>query len=277
MNREKFFNEVSRELRINILQMFYQSKTGHLAPALSCIDIFVVLYFGGIVNKDNIFNENRDRVILSKGHACAALYAVLAKIGYFPQKELLTFYKKNTRLGGHPNVVLPGIETATGSLGHGICFATGVAKAAKIDKKDYKTYAIIGDGEMQEGSVWEAAMFAANHHLDNLIVILDRNGLQASTEVNKIANIEPVREKWNAFGWNVEEVNGHNFEELQVVLERAKRGKQKPTFIIANTIKGKGLSFVENNPEWHSRAPKGEEWEQVCTELGITMRELESI
>lgn len=277
MSQEIFLNSIAHELRIDILRMFHQSKTGHLAPALSCIDILTVLYFGGIINESNLFSQNRDRVILSKGHACAALYAVLARVGYFPREELLTFYQKNTRLGGHPNIVLPGIETATGSLGHGICFGTGTAKAAKVNSKDYKTYVIIGDGESQEGSVWEAAMFAANQHLDNLIVILDRNGLQASTSIDEIAPLEPIKEKWQSFGWNVEEVDGHDFDAMQQVFEKAKIENEKPTIVVANTIKGKGISFAQNNPEWHSRAPKGEEWEKVCQEFGIREEELDRI
>ncbi len=274
---ENNLKAIAHELRIDIARMFRASGTGHMAPALSCVDIFTELYFDGIINWDKRKTSERDRVILSKGHACAALYVVLAKAGYFPKEELLTFYKKNSRLGGHPNISLPGIETATGALGHGICFATGTAMAAKIDEADYRTYVVLGDGESEEGSVWEAAQFASNQKLDNLTVIMDRNRLQASTWVDDIAPIEPVKDKWEAFGWNVNSVNGHDFEELHGAFLEAKNTKEVPTLIIANTVKGKGFSIAENTPDWHSRAPKGEEWKEVCRELGITMEELETI
>jgi len=270
-------NELQHSLRVDLLRMFYKSGTGHMAPALSCVDILAVLYFGGIVNWENRFSACRDRVILSKGHACAALYVVLARAGYFSREELLTFYQYKSRLGGHPSVVLPGVETATGSLGHGICFATGTAKAAKIDKKSYKTYVIMGDGESQEGSVWEAAEFAGNQQLDNLIVIMDRNHLQASARVEEIASIEPVADKWRAFRWNVVSVDGHDAQALQMVLDNAKQGNGRPTLVLANTIKGKGVSIAENSSAWHSRAPKGEEWECICKELNITMEDLKAI
>lgn len=268
---------IAHELRIDIARMFRTSGTGHMAPALSCVDIFAELYFDGIINWDKRKSSERDRVILSKGHACAALYVVLAKAGFFPRKELLTFYKKNSRLGGHPNISLPGIETATGALGHGICFATGTALAAKLDEADYRTYVVLGDGESEEGSVWEAAQFASNQKLDNLTVIMDRNRLQASTWVDEIAPIEPVKEKWEAFGWHVISVNGHNFDALHAAFLEAKNTKEVPTLIIADTIKGKGISIAENTPDWHSRAPKGEEWEEVCKDLGITMEALETV
>ena len=254
--------------------MFYVSGTGHMAPALSCIDILTTLYFGGIIDWDTRFSNMRDRVILSKGHACAALYAVLSKAGYFPREQLWTFYKKNSLLGGHPNIKLPGVESATGALGHGICFATGTAKAAKIDNKNYHTFVIVGDGELQEGSVWEAAEFAANQNLDNLIVIVDKNNLQASDTIKSISDIEPIADKWKAFGWDVKNVDGHNFNELIEVFSDAKFQATKPTAIIANTIKGKGISIAENNLNWHSRAPKNNEWNSVCKDLNITLEDL---
>ena len=268
---------IAHELRIDILRMFYQSKSGHLAPALSCVDIFATLYFGNIISWEKRFQADRDRVILSKGHACAALYAVLARAGFFPREELLTFYQANSRLGGHPSVALPGVETPTGALGHGACFGTGTALAAKLDHQDYRTYVIMGDGESQEGSVWEAAMFAANHHLDNLVLILDHNGLQASSFVEDIAPIESVEEKWKAFGWDVASVDGHDFKQLQSVLSRERNTQGKPLMVIARTIKGKGLSIAENNPAWHSRAPKEMEWQDACQDLGITMEDLQRI
>jgi len=277
MGKALELGKIAHELRIDIARLFYQSQTGHMAPALSCIDIFTVLYFGDIVYREKLFSKERDRIILSKGHACAALYVVLARLGYFPRQEFMTFYQKNSRLGGHPNVLLPGIETATGSLGHGICFATGTAKAAQLDKKNYKTYVVMGDGENQEGSVWEAAMFAAKENLNNLIVIIDRNQLQASARIEEIGPLEPLADKWRAFGWDVKTVDGHDFSALQNVLNEAKWSKKKPVCIIANTVKGKGISIAENSEMWHSRAPKAEEWPIVCKDLGIRMEDLKTI
>lgn len=265
--------KTAHELRLDILRMFYISGTGHMAPALSCVDIFTTLYFGGVIAWENRFSEERDRIVLSKGHACAALYAVLARAGYFPREELLTFYQRNTRLGGHPDIALPGIETATGALGHGICFATGTALVAKVDGRSYRTYVVMGDGESQEGSVWEAAAFAANQGLSNMTVVMDCNGLQASAYIEDISSIEPLKAKWESFGWTVLECSGHDFSELIQSFERAK-ATERPTMILARTIKGKGVSLAENNPAWHSRAPKGEEWDKICEEYRIRKEEL---
>lgn len=269
--------DIAKEIRLDIFKMFYVSRTGHLAPALSCVDILTELYFDNIIDTEKMFTANRDRVILSKGHACAALYAVLARAGYFSREELLSFYQKNSRLGGHPSISLPGIETATGALGHGICFGTGTAKASQLSGNAFYTYVIMGDGESEEGSVWEAAQFAANEKLDHLIVIMDRNRLQASTWVDAISALEPVRDKWQSFGWQVFETDGHDYSSLHSTLNEAKKIIGKPSLIIANTVKGKGFSVSENSPVWHSRAPKGEEWEQVCREYGITLEELGKI
>ena len=269
--------KIAHELRIDIAKLFFCSGTGHMAPALSCIDILTALYFGGVADLDKRFGDSRDRVILSKGHACAALYVVLARLGYFPREELWTFYKRNSRLGGHPNIALSGIETATGALGHGICFATGTAKAAKMSGKDFRTYVIVGDGELQEGSVWEAAEFATNQKLDNLTVIVDRNRLQASDWVDDIAPIDPLVDKWKSFGWHAETVDGHDIAALIDTLTAAKLRADQPTVLIANTIKGKGISLAENSPNWHSRAPKKDEWRSVCEDLKITMEELQSL
>lgn len=268
---------VARNIRLDLLRMFYKSGTGHMAPALSCVDIFAELYFAPVIDWEKRFSAERDRVILSKGHGCAALYAVLANAGYFPREELLTFYQNNTKLGGHPDISLPGIETATGSLGHGICFATGTAKAAKLDDKKYRTYVVMGDGELQEGSVWEAAMFSGNQGLGNLTVILDHNKLQASDKVDEIASLEPLEDKWRAFKWNVIRADGHNFQELDRAFIEAKQCNNYPTVIIADTIKGKGISIAENKEAWHGRAPKEKEWEMICEEYGITLEELKTI
>lgn len=268
---------VARKLRQDIARMFYVSHSGHFAPALSCVDIFAVLYFGGIVDEARRFTEMRDRVILSKGHACAALYAALANAGYFPREELLTFYQDGSRLAGHPSVVLPGVETATGALGHGVCFATGTALAAKRDHAPYRTYVVMGDGEMQEGSAAEAAAFAGREQLDALTAILDANGLQASDTVASIAPLGDIAARWRLWGWSVSEVDGHDYDALQTILRQAKTGTGKPNFIIAHTVKGKGVTIAENHPAWHSRAPKAEEWDSVCRDLGMTREELMTI
>lgn len=269
--------EIAHDLRCDIARMFYRSCSGHFAPALSCVDIFTVLYFGGIVNVDKRETPERDRVILSKGHACAALYASLARAGYFHRAELATFYQDGSRLAGHPSVELPGIETATGALGHGTCFATGTALAAKIDAAPYRTYVVMGDGELQEGSVYEAASFAGREHLEALTVILDANGLQASDRIENIAPLGDIAAMWRLYGWNVVEVDGHDPGALKQELERAKAGTGKPNFIIAHTVKGKGVSIAEASPDWHSRAPRGDEWDIVCHDLRMTREELETL
>ena len=268
---------VARKLRQDIARMFYVSHSGHFAPALSCVDIFAVLYFGGIVDEARRFTEMRDRVILSKGHACAALYAALANAGYFPREELLTFYQDGSRLAGHPSVVLPGVETATGALGHGVCFATGTALAAKRDHAPYRTYVVMGDGEMQEGSAAEAAAFAGREQLDALTAILDANGLQASDTVASIAPLGDVAARWRLWGWSIFDVDGHDYDALQAALQQAKAGTGKPNLIIAHTVKGKGVTLAEDSTAWHSRAPKNEEWDSVCHDLGMTREELVTI
>lgn len=269
--------EIAHDLRVDMLKMFYLANTGHMAPAFSCIDILTELYFEPVINWKKRFSEDRDRVILSKGHACAALYVVLARAEYFSREELVTFYKRDSRLNGHPDISLPGIETATGSLGHGICFGTGTAMAAKLDGATYRTYVVVGDGEIQEGSVWEAAMFASKQKLGNLTVIVDCNKLQASDWVSNISELNPIEEKWKSFGWNVLSVNGHDFSELRDAFTKAKKSVDVPTIIIANTIKGKGISFVEKKVEWHCGVPKGEEWVDACHDLNISFEELKTL
>lgn len=269
--------QIACELRADIMKMYYIAGWGHLAPALSCVDILTALYWGGIIDTENLFAENHDRMILSKGHACAALYAVLARFGYFPRSDLAGFYQKGSPLIGLASSKVNGIDIPTGSLGHGICFATGTALAAKLDHKKYYTYVILGDGESQEGSVWEAAMFAGVHQLNKLIVILDCNRLQASDWVDNITTLGAIKDKWESFGWCTQRVDGHSYDELIAALRRAKEEKFKPTLLIADTIKGKGLPMAENNPSWHSRAPQGSEWEKACSEMGMTMEELKRL
>lgn len=260
-----------KEMKLDILRMFYHSRTGHLASALSCIEILTALYFGE--------RKEKDQIILSKGHGAAALYPILAKLGKINREELKTFYKCGTRLFALASSKTPGIAVSTGSLGQGVCFASGLAKAYQLDEEEAGVYCILGDGEMQEGSVWEAAMFAVSQRLDNFAVFLDHNGIQASNRVSAIAEINPIREKWEAFGWHVEEINGHDLAEIQNVVRAFRaRSFQKPLFVIANTHKGHGIPFMEDCADCHMRNPSSEEeWDIVCQAFGISRKELETI
>ena len=267
-NLEKKANIIRRY----IIEMISNAEGGHIGGALSIADIMAVLYFHILkIDPENPEWEDRDRVVLSKGHASAAWYAALAARGYFPKKELLTFDHINSRLQGHPDMnKTPGVDMSSGSLGQGISVALGMALAARYLKKTYRTFVILGDGETQEGQVWEAAMVAANYNTDNLIAILDYNKLQLYGETNTIMNIEPVIEKWRVFGWNTIEINGHRINEIVQALEEAVKFEGKPTIVVAHTIKGKGVSFMENKVEWHSLAPTKEQAKQALKELGYS-------
>ncbi len=256
-------------IRKDIIKMISNAQGGHTGGALSIADIMAVLYFYTLkVDPNNPEWEDRDRLVLSKGHASAAWYAALAERGYFPKEELLTFDHVNSRLQGHPDMnKTPGVDMSSGSLGQGISAALGMALAARYLKKTYRTFVILGDGETQEGQVWEAAMVAAHYKLDNLIAILDYNKLQLYGQTNTIMNIEPVIEKWQAFGWNTIEINGHRIIEIIQALEDAVEFKGKPTMVIAHTIKGKGVSFMENKVEWHSMLPTKEKAGQALQEI----------
>jgi transketolase len=235
------------------------------------VDILAVLYYQ-ILNIDpkDPKNEKRDRFILSKGHAGVALYAVLAEREFFDKSLLDSFGKKGSILGGHPDMLkVPGIEATTGALGHGFSFGVGQALAAKIDQKPYRVFVLLGDGECQEGSVWEAAMFAPKHELDNLTAIIDYNKLQALDRLDEIVPLEPMKDKWEAFGWSVREVDGHNIDQLKEVFTSLPLTRDKPSLIIAHTIKGKGISFMENTAIWHYRMPNKEEMKVACSELGL--------
>lgn len=251
--------EISKEVRKDILFEVYNANSGHVGGALSCTDILVAIYF-------NLINEG-DKVILSKGHASAALYAVLAEKSFFEKEELASFRKLNSRLQGHPSYVkTPGIDASSGSLGQGLSVANGMALSFKIDKKTNHVYVVLGDGEIQEGQIWEALMTASHYKLNNLIVFLDYNKLQIDGTNDEVMKISPVKEKFEAFGFFVQEINGHNFSEIIEAVQKAKE-QEKPSMIIANTIKGKGVSFMENKCEWHGKAPKKEEYEQAISEL----------
>ena len=259
-------------VRREVIEMCLAAGGGHVAPALSCTDILVALYYGGIMKIDpkNRYWPDRDRFILSKGQGCASLYAVLADLGFFPVQDLRTYCQLGTHLGGHSESNVPGVEAFTGSLGQGIALGAGMALAAKTDGKEYFTYVLLGDGEIQEGSVWETALFAGHHHLDNLVAIIDRNGLQAIDFTERALMLEPLADKWLSFGWDVEVVNGHDYTEMLEVLGKARtRDSDKPLCVIANTIKGKGVSFMENKTIWHFRIPTGDEVAQARKELEL--------
>jgi len=260
---------IAKEVRKDILTSTCKAGSGHPGGSLSATDVMVCLYFHKMShNPKRPTDPNRDRFILSKGHACPALYSCLARSGYFPIKELKTLRKLGSRLQGHPErAKLPGVEASTGPLGQGLSFANGAALAGKLDKKDYKVYCLIGDGESQEGMIWEAAMSSAHYKLDNLCVILDHNRLQIDGEVEKVKNIEPIADKFRSFGFNVIEIDGHDYHGILNALEQADKIKSKPTIIIANTIKGKGVSFMENQAGWHGKAPTDKELSQALKEL----------
>jgi len=262
--------DLSRTLRYNILKMIYEAQSGHPGGSFSAIDLMTVLFRDVLKYRpENPEWPDRDRFILSKGHAAPALYAVLAHFGFFPEDQLKTLRKMGSPLQGHPEKnKLPGVEASTGSLGQGISIGIGMALAARLDKKDYRTYVMVGDGEINEGQVWEAALYAGTHHLDHLIVILDHNGFQLDGSTGEILSLDPLAEKWKAFGWNVIEINGHRMDEISRAFGQAVKNSGKPTLILAKTIKGKGVTFMENNNEFHGMAPNKEQYATAVKELG---------
>ena len=269
VNNVEELKSVSKLIRKDIVSMLTESASGHPGGSLSATDIVTTLFFKEMnIDPNNPKNPDRDRFVLSKGHAAPVLYSALARRGFFPVEELSTLRKFGSRLQGHPSMkCLPGIDMSTGSLGQGISAAVGMALAGKIDNKDYRVYTILGDGELEEGQVWEASMAAAHYKLDNLTAFVDFNGLQIDGNVDKVMNIYPLDEKFRSFGFEVIQVDGHNIAELINAFEQAKKVKGKPTAIIANTIKGKGVSFMENQAGWHGKAPNQEEYEQAMQEL----------
>lgn len=260
----------ARKIRRHIVEMVAEANSGHPGGSLSATDILTVLYFHEMrLDPKNANDPNRDRFVLSKGHASPVLYGVLAEKGFFPTEELKSFRKINSRLQGHPSrVALPGVEMSTGSLGQGLSAALGMALAGKIDNRGYRVYTLIGDGEIQEGMIWEALMSAAHYKLDNLTAFLDYNQLQIDGPIENVMNPNPVDEKFKAFGWHVIIIDGHNIKEIDQAIQQAKEIKDKPTIIIAKTIKGKGVSYMENKAEWHGIAPNSEQLEQALKELG---------
>jgi len=270
MNNEYKLEEVSKLIRKDIVSMLTESASGHPGGSLSIADVVTVLFFKEMnIDTSKVNDPNRDRFVLSKGHAAPALYSALARKGYFEVEELKTLRQVGSRLQGHPNMNdLPGIDMSTGSLGQGISAAVGMAIAGKLDKKDYRVYSILGDGELEEGQVWEASMSAAHYKLDNLTAFIDNNGLQIDGNIENVMNPGPIDKKFEAFGWNVLKINGHDYDEIINAIAKAKEFKGKPTAIICKTIKGKGVSFMENKAEWHGNAPSKEQCEQALKEIG---------
>ena len=262
--------EKARRIRINALKAIHAAKSGHPGGSLSSADILATLYFGELnIDPKNPKMADRDKFVLSKGHAVPALYAALGERGFYEVNEMMTLRQVGSKFQGHPNMSkVPGIEMATGSLGQGFSAAVGMAIAGKIDKNPGRVYVLTGDGELQEGIVWEAAMQAAHRKLDNLVAIVDLNGLQIDGKVSDVKCVCPVDEKFRSFGWNVINVDGHNFEELTTASDEAKKCGGVPTAIIAHTHKGKGVSFMEDNAGWHGKAPSDEELAAAIEELG---------
>jgi len=237
-----------------------------------------VLYFSEMnVNPSNPSDPDRDRFVLSKGHCAPALYGALCEKGFFPKEDIKTLRKIDSYLQGHPDMKgVPGVDMSTGSLGQGICAANGMALAAKLDEKNYRVYTILGDGELEEGQVWEAAMFASHYGLDNIVAFVDFNGLQIDGDITKVMNPTPIDKKFEAFGWNVIVIDAHNYDEIRSALEKARNTKGKPTCIVAKSVKGKGVSYMENNAAWHGNAPKEEDYIKASGELDAKIKELEA-
>ena len=269
---------IAYKIRKHALTGVYSAKSGHPGGSLSIADILAVLYFEEMnVDSANPKNPDRDRFVLSKGHCAPALYGALAEKGFFPKEDIATLRKADSYLQGHPDMKnIPGVDMSTGSLGQGVCAANGMALAAKLDRKDYRVYTILGDGECEEGQVWEAAMFAAHYKLDNITAFVDFNGLQIDGDITEVMNPTPFDKKFEAFGWNVITIDAHNFEGIKSALKSAKECKGKPTVILAKSVKGKGVSFMENVAAWHGSAPNDEQFEIAVAELDAKISELEA-
>lgn len=276
--KKKELKIMACKVRMGIIEGVFNAKSGHPGGSLSIADIMTYLYFSEMnVDPENPKDENRDRLVLSKGHTAPALYAAMANKGYFPVKELKTLRKSDSRLQGHPSMkYLPGIDMCTGSLGQGISAAVGMALGAKLQNKDFRVYTPLGDGEIEEGQVWEAAMFAGNHGLDNLVAIVDNNNLQIDGTCEEVNAPYPIKEKFEAFNWNVIEINGHCFRQIEEAFNAARACKGKPTCIVAKTVKGKGVSYMEDVCSWHGSAPNKEQYDIAMTELSAALRELEA-
>ena len=260
---------IAANIRLGIVEEVFHAASGHPGGSLSVADVITYLYFCEMkTDVNHPAWEDRDRFVLSKGHTCPALYAALAEKGFFPKEDLKTFRHINSYLQGHPDrKYIPGIDMSSGSLGQGISAACGMALAAKLQNKDYRVYTVLGDGESQEGQVWEAAMFAAHYKLDNLCAVLDFNGLQIDGRITEVMNPTPLDSKFEAFGWNVICINGHDFNEIEQAFAKARQTKSKPTLILSSTTKGKGVSFMEDQVGWDGKAPNADEYAQAVQEL----------
>ena len=268
--------KIAANVRLGAVEAVYSASSGHPGGSLSIADTLTYLYFEEMnVDPKNPKWEDRDRLVLSKGHTSPALYSVLAQKGFFPVEDLKTFRQVDSYLQGHPDMKgVPGVDMSTGSLGLGISAACGMALSAKLKGKDYRTYTIVGDGESQEGQVWEACMFAAHYKLDNLCVYIDWNGLQIDGKVTDVMNPTPYKEKLEAFGFNVISIDAHDFEQIEAAFKAAKECKGKPTAIVAKSIKGKGVSYMENQASWHGSAPNAEQYAQAVAELNAALAAL---
>ena len=279
MDNQEFLEmqKIACKVRIWTIEGVFNAKSGHPGGSLSAADMITYLYFKELnVDPKNPANPDRDRFVLSKGHCCPAPYAALALKGYFSTDEIKVLRHIGAMLQGHPNMKdTPGIDMSSGSLGQGVSAACGMALAGKLDNKDYRVYAMLGDGECEEGQVWEAAMFAAHMKLDNLCLIVDFNGLQIDGNVNDVAGLEPLDKKFEGFGFEVIKIDGNNFDEIEAAFEKAKTVKGKPTVIIAKTVKGKGVSYMENQVGWHGKAPNADEYKLALEELNAQLKVLE--
>ncbi len=275
--KKKELQRIACKVRLGIIEGVYHAKSGHPGGSLSIADLLTYLYFAKMrIEPQNPKWEDRDRLVLSKGHCAPGLYSVLAQRGYFPEKELQSLRHIGAMLQGHPDMKhIPGVDMSSGSLGQGISAACGMALSGKLSHKDYRVYAILGDGEIEEGQVWEAAMFAGNKGLDNLVAIVDSNGLQIDGTVAEVNSPEPIPDKFAAFGFAVLTLDGHSFDEIERAFDEAEKISGKPVAIVMKTVKGKGVSFMENQVSWHGAAPNKEQYEQAVAELNAALAEIE--
>lgn len=273
---KKSLQKTACKVRMGVIEGTYNAKSGHPGGSLSISDTLTYLYFNKMnVDSNDPENPERDRLVLSKGHTAPALYSVLAQKGYFSEEELKSLRHIGALLQGHPCIHTPGVDMSSGSLGQGISAACGMALSGKLDNKSYKVYAILGDGEIEEGQVWEAAMFAAHYSLGNLVAIVDNNGLQIDGPITEVCSPEPITDKFAAFGWHVITMDGHDFDDIDRAFTEAEEITDKPVAIIQKSVKGKGVSFMENQVGWHGAAPNKEQYEQAMEELNAQLKELE--
>lgn len=269
-NSYEHYNALAAQIRGHILKMSHRAHSSHVGGSLSIADILAVLYSGVLrLSPSNLDDPYRDRFVLSKGHGCSAVYAVLAELGYIPKKWLETYGQNGSYLFGHITHGIPAIEASTGSLGHGLSIGCGMSMACKSDSRNYRVFVLLSDGDCQEGSTWEAALFASHHNLDNLVAIVDYNKIQAFGRVEEVLQLEPLAKKWQAFGWTTLEIDGHNYEQIEKVLQNIPFESKRPSCVIAHTVKGKGISFMENQLSWHYKCPDAEELRRALVELGI--------